>query len=88
MEEVFYISLVNCTGCKFQGAPQGLICKTKADIAAAGSMIHKASKTICHTPQLVIIYSPALVSDSIVNPKENGHKENSLIVGSGDASNK
>lgn len=87
MQDVFYVTLVNCTSCRFQGAPQGLICKTKIDIAAAGSLIHKESKTICHTPRLVIIYSPALVSDSMINPNQNGHDKSNLTVGGGKISN-
>jgi hypothetical protein len=69
MLDAFAITFMQCNTCKMTAAPIGLIVRTKAEIPALASHLHKQSGLICGEPQLIVLYSSAVVSNSLFEKK-------------------
>jgi hypothetical protein len=80
MVDVFLIQLVQCASCNFVVQPQGIMTKTKAEIAALASAIHANSKLVCIKPELVVVYTLAMVSNDIVAKGGSAPQQESKIV--------
>ena len=80
MKKVFTLQIVQCQTCNTLSQVNPNICKTLEDVMRLAHKAHKESKIVCGKPELICVYAPALVSNSLIDPKPS-------VVGAGQNSN-
>lgn len=70
MKQGFSITHLACQGCKSQFGILPNFMKTLDDIEADVEQAHSRANIICPSPQMVVLYSNAMISDAIFEQLE------------------
>lgn len=84
-KKVYCPTVVQCNACRWNTSVIGILVKDESDIMTFASAVHKKNGVVCPKPELVVIYTNAVVSNEVYSKTfdvaaNNGKGDSGLIV--------